>query len=1707
MKITNSIIIRFKRGLNLIFGFSNNNQNSKSIKKFIRIFLKTLGITIAVLLLLLVGLFFFIRSPWGQGIIVQKATKYVSNETGTAVSIDKLFITFGGNIFLKGLYLEDLQGDTLVYSKSLETAIAFMPLIREGDINVSKIEWDGLVANVKRDSLSGDFNFSFLIDAFVSPADSTIVQEPDSVAAFPNLSFGPIDLKNVRLLYGDQVLGINLAAKWNEIRIDSDIFDLNKMDFGIQNVLIDQADITYLQTHAFPQSEGVDTLSSSPLPLLVLDKVKIHDSNIEYTSIPDGISTKMDIGQFYLSLPEANLEENKILLKTLSLADSKIDLRLSPSPTIQNAESNQEQVPFSWPEWWIEVGSVNLENDEINFFSGEEKIQRGVFNAGAISISDLNFEAHSIFLKDQQTQAVIDLLSFKEGSGLLLESLEAKLEADDKNIKIEKLDAKTAKSALSGDFLISYKSMDGLINNPENSGFEIRLQDFVTDASEALYFVPELATEFYFKEFTKNGIKASGDVSGSLDNLRIPKFNLNYGRNTNLTVRSARINHPTDFEKMDVDIQEFTFSTKGEVLEAFLEQGAYDLPEEIKLSAMAKGGLDDFMSDLSLETSDGDIQFDGRIQDEGRYFVQSTLEVKELDLGKILDLPDLKPISLVSNMNGSGTALYNVEGLMEVDFSQLAWADVDLSELGLEISAKDTVATLQMGFAKEFLDFDLNSFIKIDTVSPDLNFLLDIRNLNTMSFGLTKQDIKTRLKVSGNLSGMLDGYLADIEISDGFIQLEQREFPIGLVELDAKLSDQISDIRVQSDFLEGFFTANSSFGNLALSMEDYFNLLIVGKTDSLQVLDVVAESTFKFHPTPFIDQLLLADIDEMDTLTFEFGYNSSDQNIHTKIRMPHLLYLNARLDTFKMDLNGDSETLTFDVGFDRLFYKPFNMGKTQLHSDFEDQKVNLAFNSQYQGDTIINFESELTNYGDTLEILFLQNNLIFNKENWDIPPDNLITYAPNSIKFQNFVFSNTDQSIEIKNDFSGLEEEHLGLDFDNFTLQTIIGFLNPENPLARGIVNGNLIVANPFGAIGLLADLGIKDLEVVDIPLGLLDIEAKAMSLKEYDFKLALKEGEIDLDIFGSLFADSVRTNLDLDVKLNAFQMSLFEFLSEGALKEPKGYLTGDFKVEGTVQDPIFNGTVAFKEAGFLVSQLNTSFVFPDELIKMDNQGVYFNNFTIKDAQGDAFVTNGKFITENLADIGFDLKFKTAGFQVMNSTKSDSDLFFGKANIDLDLQIGGTVSLPLVTMKLKVNEGTEVSFIVPEDRLDLVERTGVVIFVNHQDPYDLMYQREGDMTTKGIKGYDVKANLQIDPNSVFNLIVDERTNDNLKIQGEADLNIVMNPNGDISMSGRYQVKNGHYEMNLFGLVNRRFELAQGSTVIWRGDPLDASLDLTAIYNVRTSAAELMQAQLSGTDNDTKSQFRQVLPFMVYLNIDGQLSKPEISFELDLAEQERGAFGGSVYGMVQQINEQEDELTKQVFSLLVLNQFLPMVGNDGSGGGQVNLARSSVSQVLSSQLNALSGKLFGDSGFSLDFNLDSYTDFQTGAAQDRTQLNVAAKQSLMDDRLVISVGGQVDVEGGNQEMNQGDALFGDLSVEYLLEKRGQWRAKAYRKNQFESVIDGQLVVTGISLIFNKEFNAFKEIWRKSNQKAVKKEDSDIVEDPEEIKEIEKTPQYE
>jgi hypothetical protein len=55
---------------------------------------------------------------------------------------------------------------------------------------------------------------------------------------------------------------------------------------------------------------------------------------------------------------------------------------------------------------------------------------------------------------------------------------------------------------------------------------------------------------------------------------------------------------------------------------------------------------------------------------------------------------------------------------------------------------------------------------------------------------------------------------------------------------------------------------------------------------------------------------------------------------------------------------------------------------------------------------------------------------------------------------------------------------------------------------------------------------------------------------------------------------------------------------------------------------------------------------------------------------------------------------------------------------------------------------------------------------------------------------------------------------------------------------------------------------------------------------------------------------------------------------------------------------------------------------------------------------------------------------------------------------------------------------------MLTEDGAYRLKAFRRNQFEGVIEGQLIITGASLVYNREFNAFHEAFKRKQQSKTK-----------------------
>ncbi|HMG82376.1 MAG TPA: hypothetical protein VK559_05030, partial [Ferruginibacter sp.] len=76
---------------------------------------------------------------------------------------------------------------------------------------------------------------------------------------------------------------------------------------------------------------------------------------------------------------------------------------------------------------------------------------------------------------------------------------------------------------------------------------------------------------------------------------------------------------------------------------------------------------------------------------------------------------------------------------------------------------------------------------------------------------------------------------------------------------------------------------------------------------------------------------------------------------------------------------------------------------------------------------------------------------------------------------------------------------------------------------------------------------------------------------------------------------------------------------------------------------------------------------------------------------------------------------------------------------------------------------------------------------------------------------------------------------------------------------------------------------------------------------------------------------------------------------------------------------------------------------------------------------------------------------------------------------LGVEGQDAASKAQQE--QGTSFLPDVTANYKLTKNGKYALKAYRKTQYEVVMDGYVVETGLAFVFTMDYDKFKELFQK------------------------------
>ncbi len=592
-----------------------------------------------------------------------------------------------------------------------------------------------------------------------------------------------------------------------------------------------------------------------------------------------------------------------------------------------------------------------------------------------------------------------------------------------------------------------------------------------------------------------------------------------------------------------------------------------------------------------------------------------------------------------------------------------------------------------------------------------------------------------------------------------------------------------------------------------------------------------------------------------------------------------------------------------------------------------------------------------------------------------------------------------------------------------------------------------------------------------------LSLHLKASQIKNQEstiYQLQAEGNQLKINAEGNLKNTKTNNYIDASVKIDSLDFSLIESLTHQFLNKFQGHLIGNINVSGEMNSPDINGFIAIKNTTINPVAVNTDFIIDDGRINVNKNKLSMDHLKIYDRDGNEAFMDGVANFTDFTNPEFNLKFEADQFLMLNKTESADGNYYGKVIADLNVLMKGNMQQPNIILTTDFNRESNFTYVVTSTSPKASDQDDVVRFITDStdnNTIDTVYQ---DFTSANIKGLNITTNIGITDKMDVTLVTDPSSNEKLNIVGNGDLSLNIDPSGNQTLTGQYSIKKGAYTLRLYDVIKRDFTIKEGGYLTWFGDVMNANADISAIYKVKTNALSLMGATQNELNSSEYEVYNTTINVEVVMNLSGDLLSPDIDFDITLSDKN---VNSNIESVITQLNNDESELNKQVFSLLILNRFS---SNKASASTTVsyeleNNARQSLSKLLSQQLNRFSSQYL--KGVDVSFDIDSYNQMVQNKVNARTDVSVDVSQNLFNDRLKLTVGGNVAVEENKQTGSASSSdLTGDFELEYKISKDGTYRLKAFNTTEYEDELNGDVTKTGLSLLFIKDFMRFRDLFK-------------------------------
>lgn len=1644
-------------------------------------------ITIISILVFIVLLILSLRLPAVQNFVKDKLVVYLEKKIKTKVSLERVYIGFPNSLVMENLYLKGQNIDTLLAVKKLDVGLNMIKLI-SSTADITSVDLEGARANVVRKP-DGTFNFDYILDAFATTDKEESPSKPFII------SLDKIKLKDIGVTFNDQQSRNDIKVYFKSFDTRVKTFDLQNNSYAVNDINLDGLKLKLKQDLVEEVSKKVekkvDSLSNKKPMQLGLKGIKLTNFDIDYGDDNTRTFAKVLFKELSTKVNKLDLENSAYDVDNVFLSGANINANLylpANNANPKNDESKDPKTSEQQKALSLLLGKLVLNDVKVAYNNTAIAPTRQGMDFNHLNFSKLNVEVRKFKMQNNTFAGSVNSAEIQEARGLDIREFNTDFVYNEKEAYLKDLYLETSRTILRDEVVLNYNSIEQLSSNLGAVKISANIKDSKLGFADILNLAPNLRNTAPFNRYPNAVLNVNANVKGNVNDLLVNNLKIS-GIDQLRVAASGRIKNATNPDNLYYDLRIAELSSSARTIYNLVPKNTIPsniaLPSNMSIKGTAKGTTKIVDANLNLYSTSGNAsvvaKVDMRRKNRELYDVKANLQ--GLQIGRIIKNKDIGSVSAQIYAKGESFDFKNANADLRGHVASAMYKGYRYQNMNLTGKIRRGAYNIVLNSKDPNANMQLTASGVYNEKNPTVKVNGNILKLDLNKLGFYKDQMILAGKIDGDFTNLdpdhLNGYLnlKDFAFSD-----TKEIYPVQEINLKASSTADSTNIIFNSQIadveLRGKYRLTQIFGALTQTINQYYQFQKPAKNQKIE-----AGQFFTFNAKIKNDDLIRKFVPELksfETINITGNYDADSQKIEIDGQIPQVLYGENSIENARLQVTNENQALQYNLNVAALKSSSFALNKVNIGGNIADNIINYNITTKdVKDETQFLIAGNAKSMNDITEISLNPDGLKLNYTDWNVAEGNKIQISNAGILADNFRLSNAGSEILLQSETQSANAP-LDVSLKDFKIETITELIKKDTLLARGTINGTAQLRDLTKNMTFTSDLNISDLIVYENPVGNLAVKVNNTSPNILNADIALSGNNNDVKIVGDYNTSS--STFDLNMAINQLQMKSVQGFSMNAITNTEGYISGNLKITGTTAQPNILGKVKFNDAGLEIAKTGSDFRKLNDEIDFTSRGIEFNNFKIKDRDGNSMNIDGQVLTQTYRDFAFNLDLNAKDFKVVNSEKSNEAIMYGVLSIDAALQVRGNLDLPKVDGRLAVADNTDFTFVLPQSSPTLQEREGIVEFID-QDQVALNKTIKADSldSQSRIKGMDVNVNIELSKEAKLSLLIDKANGDFVKLQGEAELTGGIDPSGKTTLVGVYEVESGSYEMSV-SVLKRKFDIQKGSTITWTGEPTTATLDITAVYKTEAAPIDLVEQQISGEEASTLNQFKQRIPFNTLLKMQGELLKPVITFDIT-TDEKNNAVSSNVTDIVDQklaqLRTQESEMNKQVFALLLLNRFIgenPFESGAGLSGEM--MARQSVSKILSQQLNNLASDLI--KGVDLNFDLESSEDYSTGTQNTRTDLNVDISKKLLNDRLKVSVGSNFGLEGEARQNENMTNIAGDVTVDYSLSKDGRYILRAYRKNEYQVALQGQIVETGLGFIITLDYDKFRDIFKRSGK---------------------------